>query len=142
MIGILIKFPVGYACSKTFDFMLLKRQKCLNQFGPESIAQNLVRLEIFKGILQPECNGFKGPGFGAVDILRCGFARIDFLLERGTQRFFLNEVNTLPGFTPISMFPKLWEASGLSYPKLIEKLVEMALERSARVSARQTRREG
>jgi len=59
-----------------------------------------------------------------------GFARVDFLVERVGGRIFLNEANTLPGFTPISMFPKLWEASGLTYPKLIERLVTLALEAS------------
>ena len=54
----------------------------------------------------------------------------DFLLECGSGRLMLNEINTLPGFTSISMFPKLWEATGLSYPRLIERLVELALARS------------
>jgi D-alanine-D-alanine ligase len=65
--------------------------------------------------------------YRALDL--CGFARVDFLLERPTGELFLNEVNTLPGFTPISMFPKLWEVSGLPYPRLIERLVELARER-------------
>jgi D-alanine-D-alanine ligase len=58
-----------------------------------------------------------------------GMARVDFLLEKDTNRLFVNEVNTIPGFTNISMYPKLWEASGLSYPKLINQLIELALER-------------
>ena len=58
-----------------------------------------------------------------------GMARVDFLLERDTEEVFLNEVNTLPGFTPISMYPKLWEASGISYRELIHQLIELALER-------------
>jgi len=58
-----------------------------------------------------------------------GMARVDFLLDRGTGELYLNEVNTLPGFTPISMYPKLWEASGLSYPELIDRLIQLALER-------------
>jgi D-alanine-D-alanine ligase len=58
-----------------------------------------------------------------------GMARVDFLLDRDTGRVFLNEVNTLPGFTPISMYPKLWEASGVSYAELIHRLIELALER-------------
>lgn len=58
-----------------------------------------------------------------------GMARVDFLLDRGTGQLYLNEVNTLPGFTPISMYPKLWEASGLSYPELIDRLIQLALER-------------
>ena len=58
-----------------------------------------------------------------------GMARVDFLLDRRTEKLFLNEINTIPGFTPISMYPKLWEASGLPYPKLIDRLIELALER-------------
>jgi D-alanine-D-alanine ligase len=65
--------------------------------------------------------------FQAVDA--AGMARVDFFLERTTGRLLVNEVNTIPGFTRISMYPKLWEASGLPYPKLIERLVELAIER-------------
>jgi D-alanine-D-alanine ligase len=65
-----------------------------------------------------------------------GLARVDFLLEpegRGRKpgRLYLNEINTLPGFTSISMYPKLWEASGLKYSHLIDRLIELALERRA-----------
>jgi D-alanine-D-alanine ligase len=60
-----------------------------------------------------------------------GMARADFLLDRQSGAVYLNEVNTLPGFTPISMYPKLWEASGISYPDLIDRLVQLALERQA-----------
>jgi D-alanine-D-alanine ligase len=60
-----------------------------------------------------------------------GMARVDFLLDRDTQELFLNEVNTIPGFTQISMYPKLWEVSGLSYPDLVDRLVELALARKA-----------
>ncbi|MDQ6882909.1 MAG: D-alanine--D-alanine ligase [Candidatus Dormibacteraeota bacterium] len=65
--------------------------------------------------------------FQAVDA--AGMARVDFFLERKTNRVYLNEVNTIPGFTRISMYPKLWEASGLPYPRLLERLIELALER-------------
>jgi D-alanine-D-alanine ligase len=58
-----------------------------------------------------------------------GLGRADFLLERGTGEFFINEVNSLPGFTEVSMFPRLWEASGLPYPALLDRLIELALER-------------
>lgn len=58
-----------------------------------------------------------------------GMARVDFFLDRGTGKVYLNEVNTIPGFTPISMYPKLWEATGLSYARLLDKLIELALER-------------
>lgn len=60
-----------------------------------------------------------------------GMARVDFLLDKDTGKFYINEVNTIPGFTNISMYPKLWEASGLPYPQLIDKLIEMALDRRA-----------
>ncbi len=60
-----------------------------------------------------------------------GMARVDFLLDKDDGKFYLNEVNTIPGFTEISMYPKLWDASGLPYPKLIDRLIELALERKA-----------
>ena len=60
-----------------------------------------------------------------------GMARVDFLIDRETNTLYLNEINTIPGFTKISMFPKLWEASGLDYQALIEKLIELALERKS-----------
>ena len=56
-------------------------------------------------------------------------ARVDFFLERGTNRLLLNEINTIPGFTPTSVYPKLWAASGLSYEKLLDRLIDLALER-------------
>jgi D-alanine-D-alanine ligase len=66
--------------------------------------------------------------FRACDL--SGMARVDFLMEPGgKQRIFLNEVNTLPGFTRISMYPKLWEASGVPYRELITRLIELGLER-------------
>jgi D-alanine-D-alanine ligase len=66
--------------------------------------------------------------FRACDL--SGLARVDFLMEPdGKRRIFLNEVNTLPGFTRISMYPKLWDATGITYTSLITKLIELALER-------------
>ncbi|MDQ2869223.1 MAG: D-alanine--D-alanine ligase [Acidobacteriota bacterium] len=61
-----------------------------------------------------------------------GMARVDFFVERGSNRVLVNEINTLPGFTAISMYPKLWEASGLPLPKLLDELIRLALERHAR----------
>lgn len=58
-----------------------------------------------------------------------GMARVDFLVRRDTGEVFLNELNTIPGFTDISMYPKLWKASGLPYPELVDRLIELALER-------------
>jgi D-alanine-D-alanine ligase len=60
-----------------------------------------------------------------------GMARVDFLLHPRTLRLWLSEVNTIPGFTSISMYPKLWEASGVPYPRLLERLIGLALERHA-----------
>jgi D-alanine-D-alanine ligase len=60
-----------------------------------------------------------------------GMARVDFLLDRDTGELYVGELNTIPGFTPISMYPKLWEASGISYSELIDRLIELALERHA-----------
>jgi D-alanine-D-alanine ligase len=62
-----------------------------------------------------------------------GMARVDFLYEEGGRGLLLNELNTIPGFTPISMYPMLWEASGMPYPALIDELVRLALERHERV---------
>lgn len=65
--------------------------------------------------------------FHALDC--AGLARVDFFWERRSQRVFLNEINTLPGMTPYSMYPVLWEATGVSYPQLIDRLIQIALER-------------
>jgi D-alanine-D-alanine ligase len=67
-----------------------------------------------------------------------GFARVDLFLERGTDRLLVNEINTIPGFTSISMFPKLWEASGLSCDELLAQLLDLAMARHARRSALRT----
>jgi len=58
-----------------------------------------------------------------------GMARVDFLLEKKTGKIYVNELNTIPGFTAISMYPKLWEASGLPYAELLDRLIQLALER-------------
>jgi len=60
-----------------------------------------------------------------------GMARVDFFVEKDTNKISLNELNSIPGFTKISMYPKLWEASGLPYNKLVDRLIELAVERKA-----------
>ena len=67
-------------------------------------------------------------------------ARVDFFYEEGGRGFLLNEVNTIPGFTPISMYPKMWEASGVPYAELIDRLVQLAVDRHSRRSNRVGRR--
>jgi D-alanine-D-alanine ligase len=75
---------------------------------------------------------------------RCdAMARVDFFLEDPGRGFLVNEVNTIPGFTPISMYPRLWEVSGVPYPELLDRLIALALERHERRAARAGRaREG
>lgn len=65
--------------------------------------------------------------------LRCeGLARVDFFFEESARGFLINEVNTMPGFTPISMYPKMWQHSGLAYPELVDRLIDLAFERHDR----------
>ena len=70
--------------------------------------------------------------FKAIDC--AGLARVDFLLDPTSEKLYLNEINTMPGFTAISMYPKLWAATGLEYPRLIDRLIALALERHAEKS--------
>jgi len=71
-------------------------------------------------------------GVQAYQAIDCaGMARVDFLLDKDNGELFLNEVNTIPGFTSISMYAKLWEATGVSYPELVDRLISLALERKA-----------
>ncbi len=65
-------------------------------------------------------------------------ARVDFLVDGNSHTIYLNELNTIPGFTSVSMYPKLWEASGVSYAQLIDRLLAIALDRHARKQALKT----
>jgi D-alanine-D-alanine ligase len=79
-----------------------------------------------------EANYARDIAIRAFQALECaGMARVDLFLEKSTGRFLVNEINTLPGFTSISMYPKMWEATGIPYPELIDRLVALALERHA-----------
>ena len=62
-------------------------------------------------------------------------ARVDFLLEAATDKLYINEINTIPGFTSISMYPKMWEYSGIGFAALIDQLIELALDRHKRKKA-------
>ena len=62
-------------------------------------------------------------------------ARVDFFIRKVTEEVILSEINTIPGFTKISMYPKLWEASGISYQELIDRLIQLAIERHKRKSS-------
>jgi D-alanine-D-alanine ligase len=86
---------------------------------------------------QPVSEEVRQLALRAFTALRCeGMARVDFFYEESGRGLLVNEVNTIPGFTPISMYPKLWEASGLAYGALIDELIGLALERYARRAAK------
>jgi D-alanine-D-alanine ligase len=89
---------------------------------PEHVSEEVRRLAI--------------AAFKAVTASGC--ARVDCFLERGTDRLYINEINTMPGFTEISMYPKLWEASGVSFPELVTRISELALERYQERSSNRT----
>lgn len=77
---------------------------------------------ISDGVRQLAIDAFKAVGAQ-------GMARVDFFVGKDNKRVYVNEINTIPGFTPISMYPKLWDATGISYPELIDRLIQLALER-------------
>ena len=89
-------------------------------------ATELIVPAVLEGSLTRELQTLAVQSFEA---LACtGLARVDFLLERGTEKAYISEVNTMPGFTESSMYPRLWEASGIGYSHLIDRLLELALE--------------
>jgi D-alanine-D-alanine ligase len=91
-----------------------------------------LKLEIPAPVPGPVRDTVRELSLRAFKALDCeGFARVDFFYEEATGRVLVNEVNTIPGFTPKSMFPMLWAASGLSYPDLVARLVDLATERHA-----------
>ncbi|CAN5621782.1 D-alanine--D-alanine ligase family protein [soil metagenome] len=94
-------------------------------------SQLLVPADVPEKVIE-EAGEMALTAFRALDL--AGLARVDFLLERKTMTLFLNEVNTLPGFTSISMYPMLWEASGMNIMELVQRLIELALERGGESS--------
>jgi D-alanine-D-alanine ligase len=84
-------------------------------------------------LTETESDTLRALAIRAYESLRCeGMARVDFFYEEDGRGFLCNEINTIPGFTPISMYPKMWEASGLSYSALIDELIDHAQERHSR----------
>lgn len=111
-------YPSEIIPSKEFydyeDKYLLDKAQCLvpADLSPEKTAElRRIAVEAYKAV---QCEGM---------------SRVDFLLETATEKLYINEINTIPGFTSISMFPKMWEHSGLPMPKLVDRLIELALER-------------
>jgi D-alanine-D-alanine ligase len=88
----------------------------------------VIPAELPAGVAEKICD-YAVRAYKAIDC--AGMARVDFFVEKDTDQVYLNELNTIPGFTRISMYPKLWEASGLSYGKLVDRLIELALQRKA-----------
>ena len=123
-------------------FRLLRSFRCffLSHFGslgpgsvqlylvPHVFAEVVIPADLPAGIAQ-DVRRLAIDAFKAIDC--AGMARVDFLLARPGGAIFVNEVNTIPGFTTISMFSKLWAASGIDYPTLLDRLVSLALERHA-----------
>jgi len=88
------------------------------------------RLEIPAKLTTEQVKDIQELAIGACEVLCIdGMARVDFFIDQRTDKLYLNEVNTIPGFTTVSMYPKLWEASGISYEELISRLIMLALER-------------
>jgi D-alanine-D-alanine ligase len=104
--------------------------KYLDEHG----AQLLIPADVKPGVME-EIQRMAVAAFRTVEC--SGMARVDFFLM-GEDELFLNEINTIPGFTSISMYPKLWEASGVTYPDLVERLLELAMERHGAGAARST----
>jgi len=96
------------------------------KYSPDSTSKIVIPAELPEDI----SNEIRKYAIEAFKALECsGLARVDFFVQKGTNRVYINEVNTLPGFTNISMYPKLWEATGIKYSELIDRLINLALER-------------
>jgi D-alanine-D-alanine ligase len=99
-----------------------------SKYSPESRTELFIPARLPAPVTE-EVRRLGVAAFRAVDA--AGYARVDFFLENETGRLLVNEINTIPGFTSISMYPKLWEASGLPYPDLLARLVTLGIERHA-----------
>ncbi|HZD95920.1 MAG TPA: D-alanine--D-alanine ligase A, partial [Candidatus Sulfotelmatobacter sp.] len=90
------------------------------------------RLVIPAKVSKKQIKEVQGMAIRAFQSVDCsGLARVDFLMDPKNDKLYLNEINTMPGFTSISMYPKLWAASGLQYSELIDRLIRLAMERYA-----------
>lgn len=102
-------------------------------YDAKYLDEDGARLEIPAGLTNSQIKKVQKLAIKACGVLCIdGMSRVDFFLDKKTAKLYLNEVNTIPGFTNISMYPKLWEASGISYPELIDRLISLALERSSK----------
>jgi len=99
-------------------------------------TQFIIPADLAEGISE-RVRGLAIEAFKAIGA--AGMARVDFFLERDTDAIYLNEINTIPGFTAMSVYPRLWAASGVSYPQLIDRLIQLAFERHADNARNRTR---
>ena len=97
----------------------------IRKYGHPVLRQKGARIEQ----ITAEIKRLAIEAFRSIDA--AGMSRVDFLLSRASGAIYVNEINTIPGFTTISMFAKMWEASGLAYPALVDRLITLALERHA-----------
>ena len=98
--------------------------KYADDSGTELVVPADLPAETARNIQEMAIRAFK-----AIDC--SGIARVDFFVERATNKILLNEINTIPGFTAVSMYPRMWQGSGLTYPLLIDRLIQLALDRHA-----------
>lgn len=97
------------------------------------LDENGAALEIPAKLTEPQVQEAQRIAGAVFEALECeGMARCDLFLDKGTGKFFFNEVNTIPGFTSISMYPKMWEASGIGYSELLSRLIHLAISRHDR----------
>ncbi|MFI5316107.1 MAG: D-alanine--D-alanine ligase family protein [Myxococcota bacterium] len=103
-------------------------------------ASEMTELLIPAGVTPAQSDQMRALSLAAFRALKCwGMARVDFFVEKNTGRVLLNELNTLPGFTEASMYPKLWEATGIALPELTDRLIELALERQRETASLEIR---
>jgi D-alanine-D-alanine ligase len=89
------------------------------------------RIELPANLTDEQIRNMQELAVACFEAVGCeGMGRVDFLMETESGKFFVNEINTIPGFTSISMFPKMWEYSGLTYPALLDRLIQLALQRA------------
>ena len=141
LIGV-IAIPTGYLLGHQIAFVLLGEP--LRMVGYHDVSVGPLLFTVLAGGLglryfavrehlareaavRAEAQRLAVEAFQAID--GAGLSRVDFFLERETGKLLLNEINTMPGFTSISMYPKMWEASGIGYSELIDRLIELAFER-------------
>jgi D-alanine-D-alanine ligase len=103
-------------------------------------ASDDTRLVIPAPLPEPVAERMRELAITSFQVLKCwGMARVDFFVEGDGNNVYVNELNTLPGFTEGSMYPRLWEASGIALPAVVDRLIELALERHREQSSLETR---